>query len=90
MGYVVHITRSAQDDLAYLGKRTAARIIDKLDFFASADTPLHFAKKLKNFECGSYRFRIGDYRAIFDVDSRGAIHILMILQIQHRKDVYKI
>jgi mRNA interferase RelE/StbE len=41
-------------------------------------------KKLTNFE-PSYRFRVGDYRILFDVSE----NIIEIGRILHRKDSYK-
>jgi mRNA interferase RelE/StbE len=34
---------------------------------------------------GTYRFRIGDYRAIFDIEGSD----LVILRIGHRRDIYR-
>ncbi|MBP6881235.1 MAG: hypothetical protein KBC35_01275 [Candidatus Pacebacteria bacterium] len=36
-----------------------------------------------------YRYRIGDYRAIFSVAADGTITLLTILSVKHRKDVYR-
>jgi len=90
MRYVTVYTENATHDLAGLPKKIARRIVDKIDFFRTQSEPLHFAKKLTNFTPGQFRFRIGDYRAIFDVDNKGVIHILMILRIKHRKDIYNL
>jgi mRNA interferase RelE/StbE len=60
-------------------------ILQKLEYFITSDEPLFFAKKLKHSELGSYRFRIGDYRAIFDI--RG--NTIIILRIGHRREIYK-
>jgi mRNA-degrading endonuclease RelE of RelBE toxin-antitoxin system len=90
MKYTTVYTKDATHDLAGLPKKIARRIVDKIEFFRTQPEPLHFAKRLTNFEPGQFRFRIGDYRAIFDVDSKGAIHILMILRIKHRKDIYNL
>lgn len=89
MRWSLYVTQSAQDDLARLDKSIASRIVDKLEFFASADNPLALSKKLKDSAFGSYRFRIGDYRAIFDIDTKGKVFILMILRIKHRREVYR-
>lgn len=70
--------------------RSFLRILKKIAFFASQKNPSRFAKKLKDFALGEYRFRIGDYRVLFDVDHKGNIFILMILRIKHRKDIYEL
>lgn len=82
-------TKQAVDNLAILDKEAARRIVKKLDFYAHQPRPLEYSKKLVHPAFGEYRFRIGDYRVIFDVTRNGTISILMILSIKHRKDVYK-
>ena len=61
------------------------RINGKLDFYLAQKDPLYFAEKLNDYEFGEWRFRIGDYRAIFDVDGEKII----LLKVGHRKDIYK-
>ncbi len=59
-----------------------------MSWFAQQDDPLSFAKRLRNSARGTYRFRIGEYRAVCDV-SGDALHILHVLSIKHRKEVYR-
>lgn len=84
----VFYTEHARRDLLVFEKKTMQRIVKKISFYAQQKRPLNFAKRLTNSSLGQYRFRIGDYRAIFDVNSKGQIFLLMILCIRHRKDVY--
>ncbi len=81
---------NARADLRSLDYKTAQRIIKKLIFFSNQKNPLSFAKKLVNSPLGQFRFRIGDYRAVFDVMKNGEIRILFILHIKHRKDIYNL
>lgn len=87
--YKVFYTKKAKEDLQNLEFVTAKRIVRKIYIFSVQKNPLQFAKKLKNTALGMYRFRIGDYRAVFDIDKRGNIKILVILRIKHRKDIYR-
>jgi len=77
--------RQALKDFQKLPKDIQKRIIKKLDFFISSDNPLSFAESLVNFEIGEYRFRIGNYRVIFDVEDEKII----ILTLGHRREIYK-
>lgn len=77
--------KSAVRDLKKLPGEIQKRIILKLDFYTNSSDSLKFAEKLIDTRFGEWRFRIGDYRVIFDVE-RGRI---IILKIGHRKDVYK-
>jgi len=86
--YKVSYTINAEKDLRNMDFKVAQRIIKKIYFFSIQKDPLKFAKRLKNAELGTHRFRIGDYRALFDIDHSGKITLLMILKIKHRKDVY--
>lgn len=77
----------AEDQLIKIDKTIQIRIKAKLVFFASQEKPLIFARKLKNSKLGSYRFRIWEYRIIFDIDKQG--RIIIIALIGSRKDIYK-
>ncbi len=89
MKYTLAITARAKKDILSLPKNEAVRITKKLRFFISSESPLQYAKPLTNTEVAEYRFRVGDYRILFDADKQGNITILTVLTIQHRKDVYK-
>jgi mRNA interferase RelE/StbE len=78
-------THFAFRQLKKLDKKIQKRIINKLKFFASQKNPLQFAEPLRDRRFGQFRFRIGDYRVIFDVE-RGKI---IILKVGHRKDIYR-
>ena len=88
MKYTLHLTRKGKEDLLNLEKIVQKRVVKKLRYFMSRGDPLHYAKKLKDNRLGTYRFRIGDYRIIFDIDKDGKLIILIILRIKHRKEAY--
>jgi len=88
MSFKLLYTQKALDDLSHLDKQISLRILNKLDFFAAQDNPMLFAKKLLDCRKGTYRFRVGDYRVIFDIDKSGKIIILVVLTVKHRREVY--
>ena len=47
--------------------------------------PLKHAEKLTDSKLGEYRFRIGDYRVIFDLVGDEVV----VLRVGHRKDIYR-
>jgi mRNA interferase RelE/StbE len=47
--------------------------------------PLKYAEPLKQSELGSYRFRIGDYRVVFDLSGDE----IVILRVGHRREIYR-
>ena len=89
MKYKLQLTKKAKNDFVALEKNAQERIADKLRFFIAQKNPLVYAKKLRSSQLGTYRYRIGDYRAIFDIDGGGKIIILLILRVKHRKEVYR-
>jgi len=82
-------TKKARKDLKSIEVKDAKRIVGKVFYFSQQKDPLKFAKKLKGTLMGEYRFRVGDYRVVFDVDKQGNIKIILILTVKHRKEVYK-
>ncbi len=83
--YSYAFKQQALKNLQKLPKNIQQRIIKKLDFYISSSNPLSFAESLINYEIGQYRFRIGDYRVIFDVEET----TLIILTVGHRREIYK-
>lgn len=84
----VEYKEPARDDLRLLDNTVARRIIKKVTFYAAQENPLRFAKRLTDFERGAYRFRIGNYRATFDLVENDNVRTIVILRIKHRKEIY--
>jgi mRNA interferase RelE/StbE len=80
-------------DLVYTQR--AVRDIEKLDpkikkrlgkvLLRYKEDPLRYAEKLTDYKLGTYRFRIGDYRVIFDIEDNEVV----VLRVGHRKEIYK-
>jgi mRNA interferase RelE/StbE len=89
MKYKLFYSKKANSQLKKLDGGLGKRIVKRLKFIRCTKNPLHYAKKLKDKSIAQYRFRIGDYRVLFDIDKKGELTILMILSVKHRKDIYK-
>lgn len=85
MRFQLEIESRVKKDLQALDGATQKRIAKKLKFFIEQDDPIYFARKLVNSKDGDYRWRVGHYRLVFDIDN----DTIRLLRIQHRKDVYK-
>jgi mRNA interferase RelE/StbE len=83
--YTYEFKPSAFKDLKKLPTGVRKKIIKKLDYFVESGKPLRFADFLIDHRLGDYRFRVGDYRIIFDVEGER----LIILAVGHRKSVYR-
>ena len=47
--------------------------------------PLRNAEKLTDSSLGSYRFRVGDYRIVFDIEKDK----IVVLRVGHRREIYR-
>ena len=82
----VFYTSSSRKDLKKIQKIDAQKIVKAISRYTSTD-PLLKSKKLSGIFDGLYRYRIGDYRAIFQYKNN-EVHIVTIIIIKHRKDIY--
>jgi mRNA interferase RelE/StbE len=78
-------SKKVRHDVKKLDKEVQTRIKKKLLYFASRENPLQYAERLTDMCIGQYRFRIGEYRVIFDVVD-GCIEVH---KIGHRRDIYQ-
>lgn len=86
MKYRVVFKPTAFKDLKKLPKTLQRRVKEKLEFYLASIEPLDYAVQLVgNKKAGDYRFRVGDYRIVFDKQQ----NTLVILYIEHRRDVYR-
>ena len=83
MKYKLIYTQRAIRDIKRLDFRIKERIGNTLLRYKEA--PLKYAEKLTDSDLGSYRFRIGDYRVIFDIEGKE----IVVLRVGHRKEIYK-
>ena len=60
-------TKKSIGNLNDLPRAIQKRIVIKLRFYATQTAPLKFAERLADPYLGDWRFRVGDYRIIFDV-----------------------
>lgn len=83
--YKLVFSASAKKDLKKLDNETRKRIGLKLLYFLEQKDPLHHAKPLVHSSIGEYRFRVGHYRIVFDINGNN----LEVVNIKHRRDIYK-
>jgi mRNA interferase RelE/StbE len=81
--YELVYTRRAERDIEKLEPNVKDRIGKAL--LRYSEEPLKFAEKLSDPILGEYRFRIGDYRVIFDLQGNEII----LLKVGHRREIYR-
>ena len=80
--YEIIFSDSAEKQLKKLERVLQERIISSLDRIRIR--PEAFLTRLVGKEC--YKFRVGDYRIIIDLDQDRLI--ILVIEIGHRKKVY--
>jgi mRNA interferase RelE/StbE len=81
--YTLVYTHRASKDIRKLEENIKSPIGKALLRY-SAD-PFKHAEKITDPRLGSYRFRIGDYRVIFDFEGTE----IVMLRLGHRKEIYQ-
>jgi mRNA interferase RelE/StbE len=84
----VEITRTAEKQIQKLNRAAQESIIRFLrERVQPADNPRQLGKPLYGDRGGLWRYRVGDYRLICDVqDERITV---LVVRVGHRKDVYR-
>ncbi len=75
----------ARKEWSRLERSVQNQLRKKIEFYLQSGQPLKFAEKLKDSSLGEYRFRIGDYRIVFDLEG----NTIFVLRVGHRKEIYK-
>lgn len=84
MAFEVSFSARAAREFKKLDKAVQKRIGAKLLAYAATEN-LSEAKKLTNPVLGEWRYRIGDYRVIFDLKGKE----IQVLKVAHRNEVYE-
>jgi mRNA interferase RelE/StbE len=83
MSYRLLYTTLAQKDIKKLDNVAKRRLKKKLEFLGM--DPIGNSKKLIHPDLGTYRFRVGDYRVIFDLHGKD----IVVLRVGHRREIYR-
>jgi mRNA interferase RelE/StbE len=87
MKWTVKIDKVALKALAKITKKDRDRILQflKVDLL-NFDTPHSSGKALQGDLKGLWRYRVGDYRLIAQIQDNELV--ILVIEIGHRKDVY--
>ena len=88
MAWTIDYADTAKGQLRKLDKQTVRRILDFMDErIAPAEDPRSTGKALTGPLGELWRYRVGDYRVICDIQD-GALRVLVV-QTGHRSGVYR-
>ena len=87
MQYKVIFTERAKRQLKKLDKHISALIIGWLEKnIQNCENPRLHGKGLVENKSGQWRYRIGDYRVICEIQDKEII--VLVLEVGHRRDIY--
>ncbi len=87
MAWKVEIGDQAEKQLKKLDRTAQKRILDYLaERIEGCKSPRHFGEPLKGNKAGYWRYRVGDYRIICEIQDQKLV--VLALAIGHRKEIY--
>ncbi len=87
MKYTVQYTAGAIKNLKKLDKHTQALILGWIEKnLMNCENPRQHGKCLTANRSGQWRYRIGDYRLICEIEDDKIV--ILILSIGHRREIY--
>ena len=88
MAWTVRISDVAEKQLRKLDRPVQKRILDWLsDRIEDCKNPRHFGEPLKGDHAGLWRYRVGNYRVLCNIQDREII--VLVLTIGYRKEIYR-
>jgi len=88
LAWRVEITRTTQRQIAKLDRQGQAALVRYLrQRVQQAENPRQFGKAPRGEKKGLWRYRVGDYRIICDIQH--SAKTALVLALGHRKHVYR-
>jgi mRNA interferase RelE/StbE len=82
--YHITLARTAEKELSRLPLQIQERVINAIDLLS--ENPRRIGSKKLQGSLHAYRFRIGDYRIIYEISDKAKI--VDIAHIRHRREAY--
>ncbi len=87
MAWQIKFTETAKKQLARIDHQAARRITRfLLERVAMATSPRGLGHPLKSVLRGFWRYRVGDYRLICQIEDK--VMLVLVIRVGHRKDIY--
>ena len=88
MSWRIEITRTATKQITKLDRPGQKAILKFLrERLSTTKNPRQWGTTLQGEKRGLWRYRVGDYRLICDIQDEKVV--VLVLEVGHRKDVYR-
>ena len=88
MAWRIEIDKGVQRSMKKLDRNVAKRIIAKLREISQLEDPRSTGKALAGNLAGLWRYRVGDYRIVCDIEDE--VLLILVIDVAHRSKVYKL
>ena len=87
MAWTVEVSDIAEKQLRKLDRPIQKRLLDWLDDrIEGCKNPRHFGEPLRGDMAGLWRYRVGDYRIICEIEEQQLV--ILALAVGHRREIY--
>ncbi len=83
----IEVDKDVQRSMRKLDRQVAKRIVAKLREISEMDDPRSTGKALSGNLSGLWRYRVGDYRIICDIEDE--VLVVLVIDVAHRREVYR-
>jgi len=88
MSYKVEYSKTAQKQIKKLDNYTQVMLMNWITKnLVNCDNPRSHGKSLKGNLEGQWRYRVGDYRILCDIEDDKLI--ILVINVGHRRGIYK-
>lgn len=87
LAWAIEVSERAVRALRKLDRQAARRIRDELAEIAELEDPRGRGKALVGNLAGLWRYRVGDYRIICDIEDDALV--VLVVDVAHRREVYR-
>lgn len=87
MDWKIRFSKTADKALRKLDRSISSKILDELEEISKMNDPRSRGKGLKHNLSGLWRYRVGDYRIICDIEDE--VLVILVIDVAHRSEVYK-
>ena len=87
MAWRIEVDRDVQRAMKKLDRQIAKRITAKLREISQLDDPRIMGKALTGNLAGLWRYRVGDYRIVCDIED--GVLVILVVEVEHRREVYR-
>jgi mRNA interferase RelE/StbE len=84
LNYRINLARIVEKEIARLPLKIQERVVRAIDQLA--ENPRRVGSKKLKGSVNAYRFRVGDYRIIFEINEKSKV--IDVVHVRHRREAY--